>query len=95
MEQIKKEKAYSDEEYIFETSEDIEVYTSFDEIGLREDLIKGILFLNKVFMRMDLINHLQFNKEQLYLLLKEGMLLYNLKLVQVRHVYSLLVHFKY
>ena len=45
MEQIKKEKAYSDEEYIFETSEDIEVYTSFDEIGLREDLIKGIVFI--------------------------------------------------
>ncbi len=31
----------NEEELIFETSENIEVYNSFDEIGLREDLIKG------------------------------------------------------
>ena len=31
----------NDDELIFETSENIEVYNSFDEIGLREDLIKG------------------------------------------------------
>ena len=43
MEQIKKEKAYTDDEYIFETTEDIEVFTSFDDIGLREDLIKGTI----------------------------------------------------
>ncbi len=30
------------EEFIFETSEDVEVYSTFDEMGLREDLIKGM-----------------------------------------------------
>ncbi len=31
----------NEEEFIFETSENIDVYNSFDEMGLREDLIKG------------------------------------------------------
>lgn len=37
-----KSKKTVDGEFVFETSEDIEVYKTFDEMGLREDLIKGI-----------------------------------------------------
>lgn len=31
-----------DEQYIFETTEEIDVYQSFDDMGIREDLLKGI-----------------------------------------------------
>jgi len=31
-----------DDQYLFETSENIDVYPTFDSIGLREDLLKGI-----------------------------------------------------
>jgi hypothetical protein len=34
-------KKNADGEFIFETSEEIEVHPSFDAMGLREDLIKG------------------------------------------------------
>ena len=42
-------KKNADGEFIFETSEDIEVHPTFDAMGLREDLIKGriiIFFIN-------------------------------------------------
>jgi hypothetical protein len=35
------QKKTSDGEFIFESTEDLEVYTTFDDMGLREDLIKG------------------------------------------------------
>ncbi len=31
-----------DDQYIFETTEEIEVYQGFDDMGIREDLLKGI-----------------------------------------------------
>ena len=31
-----------DDQYLFETSENIDIYPTFDSIGLREDLLKGI-----------------------------------------------------
>lgn len=34
-------KKLSNEEYVFKTSEGLEVYSSFDDMGLRDDLIKG------------------------------------------------------
>jgi hypothetical protein len=34
-------KKMNDEEYVFKTSEGLEVYSSFDDMGLRDDLIKG------------------------------------------------------
>jgi hypothetical protein len=40
-EKQEKQKKIKDEEYVFQTSEGIEVYSSFDEMGLRDDLIKG------------------------------------------------------
>ena len=40
-------KKTSDGEYIFETSENIEVFSSFDDMRLREDLIKGNLLIYK------------------------------------------------
>ncbi len=39
-------KKNSDGEFIFETSENLEVYPTFDDMGLREDLIKGNRILN-------------------------------------------------
>ena len=35
------QKKSSDGEFIFETSENLEVHPTFDDMGLREDLIKG------------------------------------------------------
>ena len=49
---------------IFETTEDIEIFKSFDEIGLREDLIKGTNNLIKVYMHTASINQALYNKEQ-------------------------------
>jgi len=40
-EKQEKLKKIKDEEYVFQTSEGIEVYSTFDEMGLRDDLIKG------------------------------------------------------
>ena len=31
-----------DDQYLFETTENIDIYPTFDSIGLREDLLKGI-----------------------------------------------------
>lgn len=42
-EQQEKLKKFKDEEYVFQTSEGIEVFSTFDEMGLRDDLIKGII----------------------------------------------------
>jgi len=39
---VKNEKLF-DDQYIFETTEDLEIYQTFDDIGLREDLLKGKL----------------------------------------------------
>jgi ATP-dependent RNA helicase len=39
---FKKSKLFQEDEYIFETSEDVEVFPSFDDMGLKENLIKGI-----------------------------------------------------
>jgi hypothetical protein len=36
-----KTKKISEDEYIFQTSENIDIYSTFDEMGLRDDLIKG------------------------------------------------------
>jgi hypothetical protein len=40
-EKQEKLKKLKDEEYVFQTTEGIEVYSTFDEMGLRDDLIKG------------------------------------------------------
>lgn len=43
LEEEEKKKSYEEEELIFETTENLEVYRTFDEMGLREDLLKGKL----------------------------------------------------
>ena len=40
--QEKKEQQTEGEEYIFESNEDLEIFPTFDDMGLREDLLKGI-----------------------------------------------------
>jgi len=58
------------EEFIFETSEQIELFQTFDDMGLREDLIKGkqfYLYKSKVYTLTVLTNLLQSNKELLFL----------------------------
>jgi hypothetical protein len=40
-----------------------EVIESFDELGLKKDLLRGINYLNEVYMVMALKNHHQFNKK--------------------------------
>lgn len=35
------QKKTTDGEFIFESTEDLEVFQTFDDMGLREDLIKG------------------------------------------------------
>ena len=39
---VKQNKLFGEDEFIFETSEEVEVFPSFDDMGLRENLIKGI-----------------------------------------------------
>lgn len=67
----KKKEDYEDE-LIFESSEDLELYNSFDEMGLREELIKGKHYHtnSKVSMHMDMINQVQFKREPLFLSLE-------------------------
>jgi len=38
----KQNKLFGEDEYIFETTEDVQVYSSFDDMGLKENLLKGI-----------------------------------------------------
>lgn len=38
----KKINSSQDDNYLFESTENLEVYNSFDIMGLRDDLIKGI-----------------------------------------------------
>lgn len=42
----KKANSVQNNNYLFESTENLEVYTSFDAMGLRDDLIKGMSCLN-------------------------------------------------
>ena len=42
MENIKKSDINQEEDMIIESSEDLEVVKSFDDLGLREELLRGI-----------------------------------------------------
>jgi ATP-dependent RNA helicase len=39
--------AEKDSEMVFETSSDVKVVSSFDQMGLREDLVRGIYAYSK------------------------------------------------